>query len=148
MEENFDVKTMLNEACQELQLQEICIDSLRAHTRTIFNASSLILPLLGTLLIFSDIDDEIKGIYIAIIALMILLFISLLILSLIIMNPSSFYRPFQMDFEKLKDAFLGEEEREIIKLQVTSYLNAINLNQPTLNPKTKNRLQQLVLSLL
>ena len=128
---------MLHEAENKLERQSESIESLKSHARTIFGASSIVIPLLGTLLIFSDIAINVKSYYIAIVAMMITLYVVLVILSLIILSPSRFSGPIQIDHPTLKEVFLGKNELEIIKIRLSAYLNAIELNEGNIILKQK-----------
>ena len=121
---------MLFEASKKYQRQGESVDALKTHARTIFSASSIIISLIGTLQIFSEIQNDYKLLFIFLIGLLAFCYLILLVFSLIILSPFQAYGPIHIDKDTLFESFQDKKERDVILKQLSAYINAIALNEP------------------
>ena len=60
---NFDWKTILKHTERGMKMQDESVEALKAQARVVFGASSVVVPLFGTLQIFSQVSDSVKVLY-------------------------------------------------------------------------------------
>ena len=137
MNTNYDVETMLNETERKIVRQNESVDSIKNHAKTLFGGLSIFLPIFSSVQLFSGKENEIPCIYLISIALMGVGYVWLLILMLKILSPDKYYGPIIMEKERLSEAFMNKQEREVILMKFSANLNAIRLNIPTLLRKHK-----------
>jgi hypothetical protein len=142
MNKNFDVKIVLEEVKAGYQRQEESMDVFKKHARTLFSASSIILTLLGVMQIFSLPAEVFKGLYGGIIAGILILYILLVGISLIVNFPIQFLGPIELNWDVLSHGFMEKKERDVILMQISCYLNVIDLNRKSIKTRYKLILTQ------
>lgn len=129
MDNNHDVKAMLEIVKEGYNEQSESVDVYKAQVRTIFGASSIIISLMSVLQIFSTIPEGFNPLFQAIIAGIVILYIILVVLSLVVLSPMSWFQPVKLDWDYMTDYFGGVNERDAILKRISAYLNVIELNQ-------------------
>lgn len=137
IENNFDVKVMLEEAKSKLERQYSSVDTLKDHAKTMLGASSIVISLFGVLQSNLNIQQDKIDVYIVIISIAATLYLILSVINIIALLPYKINGPIEASMEEYKAAFLGKSDREIIKIQVVAYLNAIQTNQDVVERKKK-----------
>jgi len=79
--------------------------------------------------IFSAVPEGLKRWYVGIIAVIVILYIMLVVFSLILLSPLTWYTPVNLTWDELQGAFHGRNERDLILVQISAYLNVIDLNR-------------------
>jgi hypothetical protein len=137
VESHFDWKTILKQTERDLAWQSESVEALKSQARIVFGASSVVIPLFGTLQIFSQVPDIVKVPYVIIIALMLVAYIILVIFSLKVLAASTFYGPIEMDWDVLTTTYFGKSEQDILMQEITANLQVIGINQETINKKKR-----------
>ena len=137
MESNLDLKTILKQTEREFEWLDDDIEALKTQARSIFSASSTVIPLFGSLKIFSQVSEAVKVPYTVIIALMLVLYILLVVYSLRILAAGKFYTPIEMEWEILKKAYDGKNEEDLLLMEISANLNAYKNNITLIQLKKK-----------
>lgn len=135
--DNYDLKTILKQTEREFVWRDQSIEALKSQARTIFGTASVVIPLFGTLQIFSQVSDAVKVPYAIIIALMLILYILLVVFSLKVLAATKYYGPIKMDWEDLSKAYYGKDQRDVILMEISANLHAHDENLPLLQMKKK-----------
>jgi hypothetical protein len=134
---NLDWHTILKSTERALTWQGESIEALKSLARIIFGASSVVIPLFGTLQIFNQVQEDVRMLYIIILALMGLLYGVLVYFSLKLLQASQFFGPISMDWNDLTAAYYGKSDEDILMQEIVANLNAINKNYPIIDKKKR-----------
>jgi hypothetical protein len=130
MEKNLDIRVCCEEMRTTLYRQLDGIGNIKATTRTIFQAASLVIALIGALQLFTGkVVPEYQLASQIIIFIVFGLYIGLIFLCLSALFPITSFGPIEPKWEVLHEHFIVKSEREIYEMQLSAYLNAINLNK-------------------
>lgn len=133
--DNSDVKAILKQTENKITRQDGSIEAMKSLARLIFGASSVVIPLFGTLQIFSQVPETVKVLYAIIVAIMGLLYGILVVYCLKVLDASPYYGPIEMSLDVLIDSFMHKEERDVILMEISANMNAINKNAPSIEQK-------------
>jgi len=131
MDENFDVKAMVHEASENYKRQGDSIESIKTHARTVFSSSSIIISLLSLFQILSKTPKgyNVNVSYGRIIAVIVVLYVSLVVISLLVLSPLLFHGPIKMDWGVITETFKEKSERDVLLMQLSAYINAFEKNK-------------------
>lgn len=126
--DNLDYKAMLEEAQSYYNSQIRSFDVLRDHAKTILGVASVLVSIFAT---FGKLSNSISqsGYYGIIIISIVIIYIWLIIKSLVGVIPRRIHYPIFPEYEEYKKAFLGKDEKDIIKQKLSNYLNIIPKNE-------------------
>ena len=142
MDENCGIKAMLSTVRNGYDDQIESLNVFKSQARTVFSSSSIIISLVSVLQIFSTIPEGFKGLFQAIIAGIIILYIVLVVLSLIVLSPAAWTTPVKLDWDILASYFGEENERNTILKETSAYLGAIDENRKTVIERRRMTLWQ------
>lgn len=136
MSENdlYDFTTMFNESQIKLNRQFTSINTFRDYSKTVVGYSSVIISLFATLKITS-VPNNGQIQYFSILGLIGVLYIWLVITGIQAFFPETITGSISPSYEEYKKAFLGKEKKDILKQQISNYLNAIEINEPLILKK-------------
>jgi hypothetical protein len=124
------LKAIINELDKALEQCDSGFGSVKASSRVIFSASSLIFAL-ANFLQFSG--TKLIEPYDIIVKLgLILLYFGLIVICVLINLPGIFHLPVATDWETLSEAFYGKSEEDILLMRISSTINVIKINDGTL----------------
>jgi cobalamin synthase len=126
--ENKDFLTMLEEAQKYYETQVRSLDILRDHAKTILGAASILVSVFATFGAMTASDTK-PSYYAWIILLLLVLYGWLMVNSLAATAPGLFYHPIVPTEKEYSKAFLGKNERDIVKQRLANYLAAIPKNE-------------------
>ncbi len=123
------------------------IDTIKATVRSVLGAASLIVSLVAALQILTPgIAPEWDWLYRAGIGLAAGLYVVLITACALALRPTNVFGPILSDWDELTTAFKGLDEKESISKELSSVLNAIELNTPIV--RRYARLQQIAVTIL
>ena len=140
-----DFAVSLEEMKNFLTLQFSGITAIKNTARVILGTTSVIIAMIGTLQIFRPVPDDVIRVYLLLIILVIILYLILIILCVLVLSPLDLHGPIDPSWDTLKKYIIGQHGEELVKIQISAYLNAISLNDKILN-KRKN--QMLIASII
>ncbi|BCY18653.1 hypothetical protein hrd7_25020 [Leptolinea sp. HRD-7] len=129
MNENFGLKTSLHEVETSFLRTLDGISKTKATARSILSSASLIVALLSGLQIMTiKIHQDYIVLYQAGILVVFFLYFLLIVLCLLALRPVKTLSPIELKWETLSEAFVGKNEREVLEMQLSCYLNVIHKN--------------------
>jgi hypothetical protein len=145
--ENLFLEIPLAEMKRTLDRQVDGLDTIKATVRSVLSAGSLIVSLVAALqLVTAKIDPKWFWLYKDGIVLAAVLYVALIITCILALWPTTVVGPIKPDWDILTTAFKGLSEKEAFLEQLSSILNAIDLNRPIVN--RYKYLQMIALALL
>jgi hypothetical protein len=138
MNKNLDIQVSIEEMSELLDKQFDSMEAIKTTARTIFGSASLVTSILGAFKLTTIIivEDYAKYFNIGIVISMVL-YVILIVCCIFILLPINMKLPIEANWKVLRDAFVGKEERDILKMQLSAYLNAISHNDKLINSKKK-----------
>lgn len=129
--EEFGLNIWIAEMQSLLKNQLETFEVFKSTTRTIFGGSSLILALVSILQVFNvNVQASWYWVYVSGIILLAFLYLILIALCIRILMPVKVHGPIKADWDEIYDAFMEKSKVEILRQQLSSILNAIELNRP------------------
>jgi len=133
MTSNLDLRVSLEEMHTYLQHQHGSIEAYKATARSLLSAASLIVALTAALQLFSvKIEPSSIGLYNLFIVSAIVLYVALIACCVGTLFPVTLWGPIEPTWKVLRDAFVGKDDREILKMRLSGLLNAISHNSTAL----------------
>jgi hypothetical protein len=132
--ENLDIRVSITE--MQLLLSQIngSIEVCKSTSRSILSSASLIIALVGALQIFSSkINSNYLTCFRIGIGVTAILYIALIVCCIIVLNPARISSPIAPSWDVLQEAFSDKTERELLKTQLSAYLNSIKKNEIVVN---------------
>lgn len=136
-----DLRVMLSEAKQSYAYQYDSFDVLKGQASTALGASSLIVSLVGLLQIFRQASLDLTAVQVVLIVILALLYLWQFITSMAAIGPLEIATPIKPEWDVMSEYYRGATGDELLKLQLSSYLNAIQKNEP-LKVMLTNRVKQ------
>jgi hypothetical protein len=112
------------------------LDEVTAYKDTMksyFGAASLVVTILASLqILFGTVAPAWAGLHQFLVILAIAFYIALTLLSIFIFIPTTLQAPIDSDWDVLQETYFQKNEEEVLRLLISSYLNAIDLNDKIL----------------
>jgi len=122
----------IDEMQKLLDEQGKSITAIKRIVEQVFAASSLVVGLSSTLGLFgAEVHPDRLVVYNILTGFTILLYISLIILSVWVLQPIEFQFPVKADWDVLYDGFVNHDnDLDVLKQRLSCLLGTINLNEP------------------
>lgn len=134
--DNYDIRVSNDFMEKELNQQYETLTIFRDIAKSVFSLSSIIFTIFGISQVFSnEINADFLYLYIFLIVLEIIAYAVMIVTSISVIFPSKIHGPIIPNWENLKHAFLGKDERYIEKKKLVQYLAAIDNNISIINRK-------------
>ena len=129
----------LEEAKRHFEAQRNGIDAIKSTAQHILNASSVVFGLITTFQLFmNQVDEAYKLLYYGLFGLVCVFYVALAGLCVAVISPIEIFGVAAMDWELLYEYFVGkEDDLEIDRTLLSSYLNVIHLNEPKISARRK-----------
>lgn len=136
--EELVLEVSIEEMQRSLKSQFEGIDAIKSTARTVFGASSLIVSLLAALqLAIPRIIPNLLAAYQIGVVLALILYAFQVTICIYVLLPISVSGPVQADWDVLYNAFSGDSKVEVMRMRLSAYLNAIELNEPKIQELKK-----------
>lgn len=147
---NIDFTTMFSEAQKKLDRQFRSMDILREHAKIVLGTSAIIVSLFSTLKIANTtIKHEHFFVYAILVGLIALVYGILVVFNIKAISPETLNHAVKPDWDTYIETYLGKSEREILRIQVSAYLNAVSENEKViLNQRDLSKKINILLSLV
>jgi hypothetical protein len=132
MDTNLDVKIALEDTKAALQRQFETMNVMRDIAKTIISASAIIVSVLGLVITYVESPPFYSSSFFIILAASMALFACVMGFSIYILMPLKFSTPIKIDWDEFQATYFGKDERELLKVSLSSYINVIDLNKPKL----------------
>jgi hypothetical protein len=130
---NFGEKVCLDEAKKAFERQSLSMDRLKDMSKTLFQSASIIVAIIAALKIWGSNATGFTSLaFVALLILSLLSYVSLIYLFVRTLSPTGWNGPIKNDWDVLYGAFGDKEEIDVIRMQISSYLNAFQLNDEIL----------------
>jgi hypothetical protein len=128
--------TMFDEAQKQLARQFNSFANFRKYAETIMGVASVIVSFFATFKVFENTAVKPETFYVLFILIGIL-YAFLMVLSIIVITPSTIQSPIKADLNKYNIAYGDMGEKEIISTQINLYVDAIQINEKSLIIKSR-----------
>lgn len=130
---NYDVKVALEEAKLSLEKQFEGVVVFRDGCKTILGSASLVVTVVGSIQTLRQATPINTEWFNAILVISLILFGLVVAGCIWVISPKPLKTPIKPTWEEYQSTFFGKEERDILKQSLSSYINAIELNNPMIN---------------
>lgn len=130
---NLDLTIPFEETKRVLADQLDSIATLKDTLKTIFNATSVIVAIGGSLQALRSGDIVSSEIYFGIMAATLALFAIVIGICLWGMMPKRFDNPIMMNWETISSAFFGKDDRTVLEKMISQFLVAIDKNKAVID---------------
>jgi hypothetical protein len=139
IENKFGYQVAISEMQKYLDGQYQSVSAVKNVVEQILGAASLIIAIIGALQLFNArIQPQYQAIYNGLIVVTVILYIVLIASSIWVLSPTEVKGPISADWDELYKGYVGHEnEIDILKQQLSNYLNAIKLNDPIIIKRSR-----------
>jgi len=138
MAETNGYETSIEEARSQLNRQFESVDALREIARTLLSSASLVFAFLGVFqLVFTPSKPPYTVWHGFVLSAIVALYVSLVVICVVVVSPAGMNGPIEPTWETLYSAFVSRSGVELLRMQLSAYLNAIALNDKTISRRQR-----------
>lgn len=128
-------KTAIDEMKAFLNVLDQSLQASKNTARQVLGSASLVIALFGTLQMFIE-PPQWASCYWLLLATIGLMYILLILSCCYVISPARTYTPIKADWNEIYYSFIQvEDERSLLRKQLSSYLNVIDLNRHEINQR-------------
>ncbi len=130
LNEKLGLELAISDMQESLRNQSLSISAFKATTRHLLSAASLIVALIGALQLYKvQISDDWIWLYTGVLFLIAGLYIALVMLCVWAQAPIVVMGPIREEWELFREFYMGKSEIDILRVRLSGYLHAFDLNK-------------------
>jgi hypothetical protein len=126
-------RTCLTEAQKAFERQSLSMDHAKEMSKTLFQVGSVIVAIIAALKVWGSGAQGIEAAaFTFLLIISVLAYVILIWLFMKTLSPTGWNGPINTQWDVLYNAFMNKDEIEVLRMQLSSYLNALDLNDKIL----------------